>query len=94
MTLNAMAEQAGVACTAATAYGDQAGELAALLVGTRTGELLGPLATATGWRLVQLRERVAPTMADGELLARASDELLEDALAPHLTGRVEWHAQL
>jgi hypothetical protein len=94
MALDAIADQAGVPCTVCEAYGSDAGELATLLIGTSEGQLLGPLSTASGWRLVRLRERVQPSAVDRALLARARDELIDDTLAPHLAGRVQWHAQL
>jgi hypothetical protein len=94
VALDAIAERAGTSAIAGEAYGFDAGDLMALLVGARPGELVGPLSTAQGWRLLHLRERVAPTATDPQLRARAIEELLEDALAPHLAGRVEWHAAL
>jgi hypothetical protein len=94
MGLSLVAEQAGTVCTVEAAYGYEARETADMLTGKRPGELVGPIATDSGWRLVLLRERVLPVAADPELRARAIDELLEDALAPHLAGRVEWHASL
>jgi hypothetical protein len=33
-----------------------------------------------------------PSAEDPQLRERAIGELLEDALAPHLAGRLEWHA--
>ncbi len=94
LSLAAVAERAGASASVNSAYGDDAGELADRLNGKRPGELIGPMATGSGWRLVQLRERVPPTAANPELRARAIAELLEDALAPHLAGRVEWRARL
>jgi len=90
--LSAIAERAGTAARAGEAYGYDAGELTALLLGTAPGELVGPLATEAGWRLLHLHERVMPTPEDPQLRARALEELLEDALAPHLAGRMEWNA--
>lgn len=92
MGLSAVAEQAGTVLTVDAAYGYEASEIAGILTGKRPGELVGPVATGSGWRLVLLRKRVLPSAADPQLRARAIDELLEDALAPHLAGRVEWHA--
>ena len=94
VALTAIAERAASPASAGEAYGWDAGELLALLVGTRPGELVGPVSTGQGWRLLHLRERVLPTSADQQIRARAIEELLEDALAPHLAGRVEWHAAL
>jgi hypothetical protein len=94
VALDAIAERAGTLAIAGEAYGFDAGELTQLLVGTRPGDLIGPLATAQGWRLLHLRERVPPSSADPQLRARAIAELLEDELAPHLAGRLEWNAAL
>jgi hypothetical protein len=93
LELSAVAEQAGTVLTVGAAYGYEAREIAGMLTGKRPGELVGPVATDSGWRLVLLRERVLPSAADPQLRVRAIDELLEDALAPHLAGRVEWHAR-
>jgi hypothetical protein len=90
--LSAIAERAGTPSSTGEAYGYDAGELMALLVGSRPGELVGPVATEAGWRLLHLRERVMPSAEDPQLRERAIGELLEDALAPHLAGRLEWHA--
>jgi hypothetical protein len=93
-SLSAVAEQAGAVTTLDAAYADDADELARLLTSKRPGELIGPIATGSGWRLMQLRERVLPTSADPELQARVAGELLDDALGPHLAGRVEWRVRL
>ena len=90
--LGAIAERAGIPSSTGEAYGYEAGELMALLIGTRPGELVGPVATEGGWRLLHLRERVMPSAEDPQLRERAIGELLEDALTPHLAGRLEWHA--
>jgi hypothetical protein len=94
VALRAIAQRAGTPAMAGEAYGFDEGELMALLVGTRPGELIGPLSSAQGWRLLHLRERVPPNPADPQLRGRAIEELLEDALAPHLAGRLEWNAAL
>ncbi len=94
VALNAIAERAAAPANAGEAYGWDVGVPMALLVGTRPGELVGPVSTDQGWRLLHLRERVLPSATDPQVRARAIEELLEDALAPHLAGRVEWHAAL
>lgn len=93
-SLSAAAEQAGAVTTVDDAYVDEADELARMLTGKRPRDLIGPIATGSGWRLMQLRERVLPTAADPELHARATRELLDDALGPHLAGRVERRVRL
>jgi hypothetical protein len=94
LTLAAVAAQAGADTRVKAAYGVDAVEFAGMLSGRHPGELIGPLATEAGWLLVQVRGREPPSAADPELRARAVRELLDDALAPHLAGRVEWHARL
>jgi len=89
-----VAAQANGICGEVAAYGYEQPELASLLLGAHPSDLVGPMAIEDGWRLVQLRARTAPDTADPTLRARAIEELLEDALAPHLSGRVEWHARL
>jgi len=92
--LASVAAQASGICGEVVAYGYEQPELASLLLGAHAGELLGPMATEDGWRLVQLRARTTPDATDPTLRARAIEELLEDALAPHLSGRVEWNVRL
>jgi hypothetical protein len=92
--LASVAAQANGICGEVAAYGYEQPELASLLLGAQAGDLVGPMATEDGWRLVQLRARTAPDATDPTLRARAIEELLEDALAPHLSGRVEWNVRL
>lgn len=75
------------------AYFDQAPELAGLLASSAPGDVIGPLACEDGWRLLWLRERTPAAIEDTALRERASTELVEDALARHLAGRVHWHGQ-
>ena len=94
LTLTAVAERAGVVTRVDRAYAGDAGELAGMLLGAQPGELIGPIASGSEWRLVQVRERTPPSAADTELRRRAMAELLEDVLARYLAGRVEWHAPI
>ena len=92
--LASVAGQANGLCEELGAYGYEQPEMASLLLGAHPGEVVGPVAVENGWRLVQLRARTAPDAADPTLCARAIEELLEDAVAPHLSGRVEWRVRL
>lgn len=75
------------------AYFEQASELAGLLAASAPGDVIGPLACDGGWRLVWLRERTPAAIEDIALRERARTELVEDALARHLAGRVHWYGQ-
>jgi hypothetical protein len=75
------------------AYFDQASELAGLLAASAPGDVIGPLAYEGGWRLVWLRERTPAAIEDTALRERATTQLVEDALARHLAGRVHWYGQ-
>jgi hypothetical protein len=57
------------------------------------GDVLGPLATAGGWRLLSLRDRTPPAIEDPVLRERAGAEVVEDALERHLAGRVSWYGE-
>jgi len=92
-----LAEVAGLARSAVEtrkAYAYDEPELAGLLAATAPGELLGPLAGDRGWRLLRVRERTPPGVADRVLLDRARAEIVEDALERHLAGRVKRHGEL
>lgn len=77
-----------------TGYCDEVPEVAATLTAATPGELVGPLREGGSWKLVIVRARTSPSMDDETLRARASDELLADALERHLAGRVKWHVEL
>lgn len=93
MALGAVADLANVAVAVREAYSDQVSELAGLLAAAAPGELLGPLDGDEGWRLVRLRERTPPAAEDITLHERATTEVVQEALARHLTGRVRWHGE-
>jgi hypothetical protein len=92
----ALGEVAGLAHATANireAYSDDVSELSGLLAAAAPGELVGPLAGDGGWRLVRMRERTLPAVDDAVLHERASSELVDQALARHLAGRVTWHGK-
>jgi hypothetical protein len=75
------------------AYFAEVPELANQLLAAPPGELVGPFQADGEWRLARLRERAAVSAEDPALRERAIGELLEDALARHLAGRVSWHVE-
>jgi hypothetical protein len=91
IALQEVADLAHVATSVHEAYADDVSELAGLLAAAAPGEPLGPLKSDGGWRLLFIRERIPPSLDDGVLRGRAANELVEDALARHLAGRVSWY---
>ena len=92
-----LGEVAGLARTAVEireAYATDVPEFSGLLAATAPGELVGPLTGDRGWRLLRMRERMPPAVADRVLLERARGEIVEDALERHLAGRVKRHDEL
>jgi hypothetical protein len=94
VALAQITQRAGGAWSEEHAYANSADGLAAALLGAEPGELVGPLGEDDRWLLLALRERVAPATDDPVLAARAREEVLEDALARHLAGRVEWNGDV
>jgi len=92
--LDEVARLAHATVQAREAYCAEVPGLAAALVAAVPGELVGPLRTDDHWRLLSLRARAAPGIDDDALRARASQELITDALQRHLAGQVKWHAEL
>ncbi len=93
MALDEVAALAHVAADVHEAYSDDVEELSGPLAAASPGELLGPLADDSGWRLLALRERKPPTANDAVLRERARRELVQDALGRYLAGRVRWHGK-
>jgi hypothetical protein len=75
------------------AYCTDVPELSVLLMGALPGELVGPVSSDGRWRLVCLRERIAPDADDARLHDRAGAELMRDALDRHLAGRVSFDGE-
>jgi hypothetical protein len=75
------------------AYSEDVSELSGLLAAAAPGELVGPFPGDGGWRLGRMRERKLPTVDDAVLRERAGTELVNQALARHLAGRVTWHGK-
>jgi hypothetical protein len=75
------------------AYVCEVPELAELLSASVPGELVGPLYRDGGWRLACLRERISVIDGAPALRERVVDELVEDALARYLAGRVTWYVE-
>jgi hypothetical protein len=69
-------------------------ELQPLLANAAAGDLLGPVETGAGWRLLLVRERVMPSRDEPWARERALDELRAAVVARRLAGRVTWHVEL
>jgi hypothetical protein len=93
LALHEVASMARATTSVREAYCAEVPEVSGLLMAAVPGELLGPLAVDEHWRLVCLHERTLPGAADPVLRDRASAEIVEDALARHLAGRVSWHGE-
>jgi hypothetical protein len=93
MALGDAAAMARAATLEREAYCTEVPELSGLLMGAVPGELLGPFVSDGAWRLVCLRERIAPVPEDAALHDRAGEELMRDALDRHLAGRVSWNGE-
>ncbi len=76
------------------AYCEDVPEVSAALMGAGTGEIVGPLRVGTTWLVVELLERVPPSLSDPWIREHAEREVLDDALERHLPGRVRWHVEL
>lgn len=60
------------------------------VVAARRGELLGPLTGSGGWSLIQVEDKILPSVADPEIAARAEASLLESIEAREIDNRVSW----
>jgi hypothetical protein len=65
-----------------------------LLVAAQPGELVGPVALASGWTLLSVRERVQPSDEDPAVVAAARDALTASAVERYSAGKVVWHGAL
>jgi hypothetical protein len=68
--------------------------LAPHLLSARSGDLLGPLALADCHALVLVREKVAPSVDDAAVRARAEQAVMQRAVARELNERVLWLERL
>jgi hypothetical protein len=93
MALGEVAAMARAVTQEREAYCTEVPELSGLLMGAAPGELLGPFASGGAWRLLLLRQRIAPVPDDAALHDRAGEELMRDALERHLAGRVSWNGE-
>jgi hypothetical protein len=73
--------------------GDMPDELRAPAMSAAPGDRLGPIGIEAGSRFVVMavRGKVAPSMDDPEIRARAEGAAVEDALEREVTERVTWH---
>ena len=61
------------------------------LLAASSGELIGPLATKTGHRLVLVLARIPPSMDDPVVRCRAEKAVINRALAAEVNRYVNWH---
>ncbi len=91
-TLTDVADDCGVPANAVVLYlGDADPELQAALASATPGELIGPVARATGQLLLQLRAKAEPSADDPEVGRRAAAVLAARSIDRELRDRVVWH---
>ena len=61
------------------------------LLGARRGDLLGPLALAQEFRLIEVVDKLAPSAEDPEIRDRATRVLVRRAVQGEVVNRVRWH---
>jgi hypothetical protein len=64
------------------------------LLSARRGELVGPIGVADEFVLVFVRDKIAPTIDDPEVLSRAESSLLEGLIAREIDNRITWRWKL
>jgi hypothetical protein len=90
-----VAAGAGVNVDEAERYVDEVDErFRGLLVGARSGDVLGPVALGDGFLLAQVLARQAPSETDPHVRARAERELLARTVDREVQDRVTWHRPL
>jgi hypothetical protein len=94
LPLEEVARAAGLDAVDARVYvGDMPAELRAAATSAAPGDGIGPVAVEGGSRfmVMAVRGKVAPSMDDPEIRARAHGAALERALEREVTERVTWH---
>ena len=61
-------------------------------LGSRSGDLIGPVRMDDEYVLYEVEERVVPTLRDAAVRRRAEDGVLRDALDQQIERRVRWTA--
>ena len=61
-------------------------------LGSRPGDLIGPVRIAGEYVLYQVEEKVLPTVRDADVRRRAEDGLMNNALGQQFEQRVNWQA--
>ena len=61
-------------------------------LGSRPGDLIGPVRIDDEYVLYQVEEKVLPTIRDADVRRRAEDGVLHNALGQQLERRVHWQA--
>jgi hypothetical protein len=64
------------------------------LLAASPGELIGPMATDSGYQLVLVVHRVAPSLDDAMVRLRAEETVIRRALTTEVNRHVNWHERL
>jgi hypothetical protein len=90
-----VAARAGVAlATESVVLADAPPDQARALLGVVAGDVTEPWDAGEAHVVARVRERRAPESADEESVARASEELLAEAIARLRAGRVRWYDRI
>jgi hypothetical protein len=94
--LEEMARAAGARYEAAARFylSDAKDELKTRLMAASAGELCGPFPSGEEHWLLEVGARVAPSLEDPELRARAEAEVAENAVEHQVLQRIRWHESL
>jgi hypothetical protein len=65
--------------------------LRSILTGARAGSVLGPLRLGREWRLLEVRERRAPSLTDAQVRERARQASVASAVRAEVMNRVRWY---
>ena len=65
-----------------------------LLVAAQPGELVGPVVLPSGWSLLLVRERRAPSLEEPAVAEAARQAITAAAIERYAAGRVTWHGAI
>jgi hypothetical protein len=66
-------------------------DLKAALIGSKKGDIFGPLEKGDGWLVVVVNDKVGASLDDTEVLNRAEASIVERAIQRETDERVVWH---
>jgi hypothetical protein len=94
--LEEMAQAAGARYEPAARFylADAEDQLKAHLMAAASGELYGPFPSGEEHWLLEVGARVAPSLDDRELRARAASEVAEHAVEQQVLQRIRWHERV